>query len=151
MHVWTYVHFSRVESLFLPALWLSCTQAPVAFKANALGVLPNAWPSDCLGGIFLCGNVPVYSLCVPNFWVWELLLVWMSATTFLSLCWPLSPWLKVGELMMWWPKPPLHIKRVLPFSLWLLLSCQGQGLLLSCWDRGSHICFRAVFLIIHVK
>ena len=29
-------------------------------KPNALGVLPpNAWPSGCLGVLFLCGNIPV--------------------------------------------------------------------------------------------
>ena len=66
----------------------------------------------------------------------------MSATSFLSVCWPLSLWLEVW-LMLWWPEPAIYIQESLPFTLWLSLPCQMWGLLPSCC-RGTQICFLAV-------
>ena len=37
VHIKSCVHPPKVESLFLPVLWSSCTQAPVAFKAKCFG------------------------------------------------------------------------------------------------------------------
>ena len=61
------VHPPRVESLFPPTLWSSCTQAPLASRLSAFRVLPlDARPSDFLGGLFLCGDT-----C--SVWVWYFL------------------------------------------------------------------------------
>ena len=46
MHVKPCVRPPRVESLFLPVLWSSCTQDPLAFKAK------------CSGGFFLLMTDP---------------------------------------------------------------------------------------------
>ena len=44
VHMKTCVRSPRVEYLFSPVLWSSSTQAPLAFKTNALGAPPNARP-----------------------------------------------------------------------------------------------------------
>ena len=62
MHVRFYVPLPRVESLFIPALQSSCTQALLAFKAHALGFfLPMPDPQTVLEGYFYVGT----SLCSP--------------------------------------------------------------------------------------
>ena len=69
-HVRSCVHPPRVESLFLPALWSSCIQAPLAFKAKCAGgfflLMPD--PQTVLEGYFYV-RTSQCSLCVFNiFW-----------------------------------------------------------------------------------
>ena len=45
VHMKPGVHPPRVESLFPPVLWSSCTQVPLAFKAKSSDAPPNARPS----------------------------------------------------------------------------------------------------------
>ena len=70
-------------------------------------------------------------------------LVWMSATSFLNVCWPLFPYKEVW-LWLWLSEWSLDVVQCLHYALWLSLSCQGQGLLHSCWSRSPQICFWAV-------
>lgn len=58
----------------------------------------------------------------PVFLVPELVLVWMPATPFLRVCWPLSQ-----SLCWMWG---------FLSALWLWSPCQGRGLLPSCWSRS---------------
>ena len=57
----------------------------------------------------LCGNVPKYSLYGFNiFLVGGLFLVWMAATSLLSICWPLSLYIMVTRTCTeYWMGPPL--------------------------------------------
>ena len=74
--------------------------------------------------------------------VWGLFLVWRHAASFLSVCWPLSPWEGVW-LVLWWPELALDIEWGLLFALWLSLPCEGQSLLPSCWDGSPQMHFWA--------
>ena len=62
---------------------------------------------------FLCGSFPEEPVWVQYFW---LLLVWMTATSVLRMCWPLSPWLGLW-LVLWGPEPALNVERSLFFAL----------------------------------
>ena len=64
-----------------------------------------------------------------------LFLVWMTAASFLSVSWLLSPWYAMW-LVLRWSEPALHVKQCLLSSLWLSQPYQGQGLHLSCWSRN---------------
>ena len=77
-------------------------------------------------------------------------LVWMSTTSFCTVCWLLSHWYSVW-LVLWWPQPALIIEQGLPFVLWLPLPCQELCLFFPCWSRTPHISFLSVFLICGVR
>ena len=88
----------------------------------------------CLGLIFLAQG---------------LFLAWMPAASLLSLCWrvPLERrrdwWRGDQSPHEYWAGPPLCCS--------LVQSCQGQGLLPSCWSGALESHFCAVFLICGVQ
>ena len=89
--------------------------------------------------LFLC-VWPCVSFLRLTFLVWGLFLIWMPATSFLSVCWSLSPWWGVW-LLLWLSEPALDVGLCLLFALWLLQPCEGKGLFSSFWNRCSQICF----------
>ena len=76
------------------------------------------------------------------FLVWGLFLIWVTAMSFFSVCWLLSPWLLVW-LVLWWPEPAPDIEQGLLFALWLWEPCLVRGLLPSCWSRNPQVHFWA--------
>ena len=88
----TCVHPPRVEFLFHPALWSSCTQDLLVFNVKCSGVvLPDIRSSDCLGRLFYVGTYLCSLHGFNIFWSEVFFMILMSATSLLSLCWPLSP------------------------------------------------------------
>ena len=84
------VHPPRVESLFPPALWGSCPQDPLVFKAKCSGGSSSRCQTLRLSWrvIFMweCPCVACMGLNFFSFWLQCLFSVWMSATSFFSVC-----------------------------------------------------------------
>ena len=75
VHLKACVCFLRMETLFPPVLWSSCTQAPLALKAK------------CAGGSFFQGQIPRYGNLT---WCSEFSL-WSSVIQLVSSLWAAHP------------------------------------------------------------
>lgn len=92
-HVMSFVHLPKVESLFLHALWRLWTQAPLDFKAKCCKDSSSQWLTPRLSWktIFIWECPCVISVYLMIFGA-RIFLVWISATSFLNVCWLLSSW-----------------------------------------------------------
>lgn len=68
----------------------------------------------------------------------RVVLIWMPATSFLSVSWLFTP------LVLWWPDLALNVECVFLWALWLSLSSQRQGFLPSCWSISPQICLNCI-------
>lgn len=91
-----------------------------------------------LKGCF-CAGPSLCSLCESHLFDMRVVLGWMPAMFFLSVCWPLSSLHGVWSVL-WWSESALDVDQGFFFALWLSQPCLRQGLLSNCW-RSAQIHF----------
>ena len=126
----------RVESLFPPVLWNSCSQFPVAFEVYSLGIPPpvagppgwEAWPGaqnlHSMSGLLWYKCSPVCES--PTQELWHLILLWLRPSYHLIVASPFS--LDVWYLFWWVPVSSCWW--LSSSSLWFWCSRKRE------WDRS---------------